>query len=107
VTLQVEGPAPKDRPEAAATTQLSKPSLTKAADTPEAAWFRDAMTTLGVLAHTGVEFTSEDLLMLVGDPMRARQVGAVFGVAQRQHKIVATGATVGRERLLRVWRGAR
>ena len=67
-------------------------------------WRREAAAVLAVLAHTGMPFTCDDLLTLVGKPAGVKQIGAVFAAAARQRLIEARGATIAADgRLMRVW----
>jgi hypothetical protein len=62
---------------------------------------------IAVLAGTGIAFTPDDLLALVGSPPAGgRQLSAAFAVAARRQLITPVGATVSEDgRLLRTWRG--
>jgi hypothetical protein len=90
-------------------TDPTAASVTPSADSAPAAdiWRRDAATALNTLARSGVQFTADDVLKLVGAPATTgRQISSAFGLAQRRHLIVSVGATIGHGgRLLRVWRG--
>jgi hypothetical protein len=90
----------------AATTQADEISLSEAADIEAAAWWKAALAVIGILADTGVEFDCDDLLALVGDPPKGRQLSVAFAVMRRRHVIVPTGAIIRGSRLLWIWIGA-
>jgi hypothetical protein len=95
---------PLDR--SAPSTELAEPSLTQTADDAAATWRRSAYGAIVVLARSGAPFTSDDVLALVGQPPRGRQLSGVFGVMRRRHRIRSIGAGVNRSGgLVRIWVG--
>jgi hypothetical protein len=106
MTRQVRRPRP-DQEARPAENSPATSSAVNSTDIAAAAWWKEAQAVIGILGGTGVEFDADDLITLVGNPPRGRQLSTAFAVMRRRHKIVPVRAVIRGSRLLRIWRGAK
>ena len=84
----------------------------QAEENTEDSWRRQARQELEVLARTGLTFTADDLVKLVGAPDHPNRIGAAFMSARKAGVIVPTGMVVPSTTpsrhggVIRCWRGA-
>lgn len=75
-------------------------------------WRSWALREIGIMAKNGLEFTSDDLRQVVGEPDNANRWGGIWLAARRAGLVVPTGqvrpsTTPSRHgSLVRVWRAA-
>ena len=84
----------------------------QAAENTEDHWRNWALREIGIMAANGLEFTSDDLRQVVGEPDIPNRWGGVWLAARRAGLVVPTGevrpsTTASRHgSLVRVWRAA-
>lgn len=85
----------------------------QAEENTEDTWRAYARHELEVLARTGLDFTADDLVKVIGAPDHPNRIGAAFLSARKAQIIEPTGTVVPSTTpsrhggVVRVWRGVR